>query len=72
MLEADDGHVLLDIRNNYEWKIGHFEGAECPPCETTRDFRGYTEELLQRIDKEETPVMMFCTGGIRCEVYSLF
>ncbi len=70
MLEANDGHVLLDIRNNYEWKIGHFEGAECPPCETTRDFRGYTEELLQRIDKEETPVMMFCTGGIRCEVYS--
>lgn len=70
MLEADDGHVVLDIRNEYEWKIGHFKDAECPPCETTRDFRAYTEELLQRIDKEETPVMMSCTGGIRCEIYS--
>lgn len=70
MLESDDGHVLLDVRNNYEWKIGHFEGSECPPCETTRDFHAYTEDLLTKIDKEETPVMMFCTGGIRCEIYS--
>lgn len=71
MLEKEDGHVVLDIRNDYEWKIGHFEGAECPPCEKSLDFHRYTEELITRIDKENTPVLMYCTGGIRCEIYSV-
>jgi len=70
MLEQDDGHVVLDIRNDYEWSIGHFEGAEQPPCETFRDFEKYTQELKNKIDRKKTPVMMYCTGGIRCELFS--
>jgi len=70
MLEQNDNKLLLDIRNDYEWKVGHFKGSECPPCETFRDFRNYAETLLQRVDPKNTPVMMCCTGGIRCELFS--
>lgn len=70
MLEKEQDKVLLDIRNNYEWRLGRFEGAEQPPCETFRDFSNYAEELKKRINPEKTPVMMYCTGGIRCELFS--
>jgi UPF0176 protein len=70
MLQAQDGHVVLDIRNDYEWELGHFEGAEPPPCQTFRDFIGYADQLKERVEPHSTPVMMYCTGGIRCELYS--
>lgn len=70
MLAADDGHVLLDVRNDYEWQLGHFEGAHLPSCETFRDFDAYAEELKTKVDPKKQPVMMYCTGGIRCELYS--
>jgi UPF0176 protein len=70
MLEKDDGHILIDVRNDYEWKVGHFEGADLPPCETFREFNQYAEDLKNKVDTEKTPVMMYCTGGIRCELYS--
>jgi UPF0176 protein len=70
MLEKKQEHVLLDVRNDYEWKLGRFAGAECPPCETFRDFATYSDSLKEKIDPKQTPVMMYCTGGIRCELYS--
>lgn len=70
LLEQEEKPLLLDIRNEYEWQVGRFEGAECPPCDTFREFKGYTEELKDKVDPEKTPVMMYCTGGIRCELYS--
>lgn len=70
MLEQKQNHVLLDVRNDYEWKIGRFEGAELPPCETFREFREYADKLKERVNPSQTPVMMYCTGGIRCELYS--
>lgn len=70
MLEKENERLVLDIRNDYEWKIGHFEGAECPPCETFRDFNKYAENLKDTVDKKNTSVMMYCTGGIRCELFS--
>lgn len=69
MLETESC-VVLDVRNDYEWKIGHFEGAECPPCTQSRDFIAYAKQLKEKIDPKETPVMMYCTGGIRCETFS--
>ena len=65
-----DGQILLDVRNDYEWKVGRFEGAELPPCETFREFNSYAEHLKERADPATTPVMMYCTGGIRAELYS--
>lgn len=62
--------ILLDVRNTYEWKLGRFSGAETPDCETFREFRQYADDLREKIDAKTTPVMMYCTGGIRCELYS--
>lgn len=70
MLERPEKPLLLDVRNEYEWKIGHFEGAELPACETFREFGNYAEKLKEKYDPQKTPVMMYCTGGIRCELYS--
>lgn len=70
MLEREDGHLLLDIRNDYEWDVGRFASAECPPCRTSAEFKRYAEHLKERIDRKNTPVMMYCTGGIRCEFFS--
>ncbi len=72
MLDQDKNHILLDVRNEYEWKVGRFEGAEVPPCDTFREFQDYADELKKRVDPQKTPVMMYCTGGIRCEIYSAF
>jgi UPF0176 protein len=71
MLESRDENVLLlDVRNQYEWEIGHFEGAELPPLKTFREFSPYAKNLKCQYDPAKTKVMMYCTGGIRCELYS--
>jgi UPF0176 protein len=71
MLDArDENTVLIDVRNDYEWDIGHFEGAELPNLEKFRQFPSYVEGLKTERDPSKTKVMMYCTGGIRCELYS--
>jgi len=58
--------TLLDVRNDYEWEVGHFEGADLPPLKNFRDFPDYVKTL------KKGPVMMYCTGGIRCEIFSAY
>lgn len=70
MMEKDDGHLVLDIRNDYEWEVGRFDSADRPPCQTSRGFKEYAKQLKEKINPKETPVMMYCTGGIRCELFS--
>jgi UPF0176 protein len=71
MLEAkDEDTLILDVRNDYEWKIGRFEGAELPQLETFREFPAYAKKLKEERDPATTRVMMYCTGGIRCEFFS--
>jgi UPF0176 protein len=71
MLEEKDSDTLLvDVRNSYESAVGHFEGAELPLCETFRQFPEYARSLKEKRDPKKTRVMMYCTGGIRCEFYS--
>ena len=72
MLESDEEYLLLDVRNDYEWKIGHFRGATLPPCSSFREFPAFGQELAQSKDPAKTKVMMYCTGGIRCEIYSAY
>lgn len=71
MLETRDPNqtLLIDVRNDYEWKAGHFEGAELPELKQFREFPAYARELKEKHGTEK-PVMMYCTGGIRCEYYS--
>jgi UPF0176 protein len=68
--ERGDETLLIDVRNDYEWEAGHFEGAELPKLDTFRQFPSYAKELKTRCDPKQTPIMMYCTGGIRCEFYS--
>ncbi|MFN0064938.1 MAG: rhodanese-related sulfurtransferase [Chlamydiales bacterium] len=70
MIESGEEYLMLDVRNDYEWKIGHFEGAELPDLENFRDFPAYADHLKETKDLKKTKVMMYCTGGIRCELYS--
>ena len=70
LVHRDDNTVVIDVRNDYEWVIGHFEGAELPKLETFREFPQYARQLKEERDPKETKVMMYCTGGIRCELYS--
>ena len=68
--ERTSDTLLIDVRNEYEWKAGHFEGAELPKLAEFREFPAYAKKLKETCDPTQTPVMMYCTGGIRCEYYS--
>lgn len=67
-LESGKEFVLLDVRNNYESAIGHFPGAIRPDIENFYDFPAWLEKA--GIDKNKK-VLMYCTGGIRCEKFSV-
>ena len=70
-MESRDEHtIIIDVRNRYESKVGHFEGAILPDIDTFREFPDYAKALAQQVDTKKTHVMMYCTGGIRCELYS--
>ncbi len=66
------GCHIIDVRNDYESEVGHFKGAIKPPLGAFREFPGYTEELEKTVDKEKDTVLMYCTGGIRCEYYASY
>ncbi len=57
--------ILIDMRNHYESEVGHFEGAVLPDADTFREEVKMVEEMLK--GKEESNIVMYCTGGIRCE-----
>ena len=60
-----DNLVVLDTRNDYEWKIGRFKDAILPDIKNFREFPQYIDEHLDEFKDKE--VLMYCTGGIRCE-----
>ena len=64
-LIADPDTVVIDTRNDYEFKVGSFENAIDPD---TKAFTEFPDWLRQRKDElAGKKVAMFCTGGIRCE-----
>lgn len=71
MLQEEDADtIVLDVRNDYEWKVGRFRGAQLPALATFREFPSYAKRLHAEKDPKKTRVMMYCTGGIRCEFFS--
>lgn len=70
-LLADPDAVVVDMRNHYESEIGHFENAVTPDVDTFRDSLDLIEEQL-RDHKETKKLVMYCTGGIRCEKASAY
>ncbi|NEP15383.1 MAG: rhodanese-related sulfurtransferase [Leptolyngbya sp. SIO4C1] len=66
---SDPDVVVIDTRNDYEVSIGTFAGAQNPQTQSFRDFPSYAQQL----DPQQHPkVVMFCTGGIRCEKASSY
>ncbi|MES2487364.1 MAG: rhodanese-related sulfurtransferase [Bacteroidota bacterium] len=70
MLE-DPNTIVVDFRNHYESEIGHFRNAITPDVETFRESLPIIENQLADF-KEDKNVLMYCTGGIRCEKASAF
>ena len=68
---ADSNTVCVDMRNHYESEIGHFDGAVTPDVDTFRDSLDIIEEDLKD-NKEDKNLLMYCTGGIRCEKASAY
>ena len=64
-LSSDPSTVVVDMRNHYESEVGHFKDAICPDVDTFRDSLPVVEKLLE--DKKDKNIVMYCTGGIRCE-----
>ncbi|ROZ79784.1 rhodanese domain-containing protein [Ramlibacter sp. WS9] len=59
--------VLLDNRNSFEFRLGHFEGAVDPGVTNFRDFPEYVRTHVAEWKAQGKRVAMYCTGGIRCE-----
>ncbi|CAI8157911.1 MAG: putative adenylyltransferase/sulfurtransferase MoeZ [Bacteroidota bacterium] len=70
-LTNQDDTIVVDMRNHYESEIGHFEGAITPDVDTFRDSLPIIEEDLAE-HKEDKNLVMYCTGGIRCEKASAY
>jgi len=69
-LANDPETIIVDMRNHYESEVGHFEGAIVPDVETFREELPVVEELLK--GKEDKNILLYCTGGIRCEKASAY
>jgi UPF0176 protein len=67
----DENTVLIDMRNHYETEIGHFKGAITPDVDTFKQSLPIIEEDLKD-HKEDKNLVMYCTGGIRCEKASAY
>ncbi len=70
-LLEDPNTVCVDMRNHYESEIGHFKGAVTPDVDTFRDSLDIIEEDL-KAHKDDKNLLMYCTGGIRCEKASAY
>tara|TARA_B100000073_G_C23695883_1_gene558326 strand:- start:363 stop:1403 length:1041 start_codon:yes stop_codon:yes gene_type:complete len=68
--EIENGALIVDMRNHYESEIGKFKGAICPEVETFKEQLPIVKDLLN--GKEDDTVLLYCTGGIRCEKASSY
>jgi predicted sulfurtransferase len=72
--DDDDGMVIIDCRNEYEAKVGRFEAADgrhiptlVPPVRQFSEFPEYARHAVDELKLKKKAVLMYCTGGIRCE-----
>lgn len=65
-LTAKEDTLLIDFRNHYESEVGHFKGAILPDVDTFRESLPLIEENFLK-GNEDKNIVMYCTGGIRCE-----
>ena len=64
-LANDPNTLIVDMRNHYESEVGRFKNAICPDVDTFRQELQVAEDLMK--DQKDKNLLMYCTGGIRCE-----
>ena len=69
-LIKNDKTVLIDVRNNFEYKVGTFKGSINPNTENFTEFKKFINKNLK--DFQNKKIALFCTGGIRCEKASSY
>lgn len=69
LLESPDT-VVIDMRNHYEFEVGHFENAIEIPSDTFREQLPMAVDMIK--DQKDKNIIMYCTGGIRCEKASAY
>jgi UPF0176 protein len=69
-LTEDPDTIVVDMRNHYEFEVGHFEKAIEVPSDTFRDQLPMAVDMLK--EAKEKNIIMYCTGGIRCEKASAY
>jgi len=67
----DNKTITIDMRNHYESEIGHFKGAKLPDVDTFRESLPIINKKYDRYKKDKN-ILMYCTGGIRCEKASAY
>lgn len=68
-IEEDDV-LILDVRNDYEYDLGHFKNAVRPPVKSFKEFPEWVRENLSSY--KDKKILAYCTGGVRCEKFSGF
>lgn len=69
-LTNDPDTIVVDMRNHYEYEVGHFEAAMEIPSDTFREQLPMAADLLK--EAKDKNIIMYCTGGIRCEKASAY
>jgi UPF0176 protein len=69
-LSNDPNTIIVDMRNHYEYEVGHFENAIEIPSDTFREQLPMAADMLK--DAKDKNIIMYCTGGIRCEKASAY
>jgi UPF0176 protein len=69
-LTDDPATIVVDMRNHYEYEVGHFDGAIEIPSDTFREQLPMSAEVLEA--EKDKNIIMYCTGGIRCEKASAY
>lgn len=69
-LTEDPNTIVVDMRNHYEHEVGFFENAILPDVDTFREALPVVENILE--PHKEKNIVMYCTGGIRCEKASAY
>lgn len=69
-ITEDPETIVVDMRNHYEYEVGHFENAIEVPSDTFREQLPMAVDMLK--DQKDKKIVMYCTGGIRCEKASAY
>ena len=69
-LTEDPATIVVDMRNHYESEVGHFDNALLPDADSFREALPMVEQTLA--SHKQQPIVMYCTGGIRCEKASAY